>query len=72
MPMETPELLFEEVASDLFEFEGKHYILLVDYFSKFIEVDQLKDQPSRTITEALKAQCSRYGIPSILRTDGGP
>ena len=72
MPTETPQLPFEEVASDLFEFEGKHYVLLVDYYSKFIEVEQLKDQRSRTTIDALKAQFSRHGIPSILRTDGGP
>ena len=71
-PTETPELPFEEVASDLFEFEGKPYILLVDYFSKFIEADELKDQRSRTTIEVLKAQFSRHGIPTTLRTDNGP
>ena len=34
-PKERPELPFEEVVSDLFEFNSKLYILLVDYFSKF-------------------------------------
>ncbi|CAJ1066454.1 Transposon Ty3-G Gag-Pol poly [Xyrichtys novacula] len=70
-PTETPELPFEEVASDLFEFEGKHYIILVDYYSKYIEVDELKDLRSLSTIGALKAQFSRHGIPSILRTDGG-
>ena len=70
-PTETPEFPFEKVASDLFEFEGKHYILLVDYYSKFIEVDELKDMRSRTTIETLKAQFSRHGIPATLRTDNG-
>lgn len=71
-PTETPELPFEQVASDIFEFEGKHYIILVDYFSKFIEVDELKDQRSRTTIEVLKSQFSRHGIPAVIRTDNGP
>lgn len=72
MPTETPELPFEEVASDLFEFEGKQYVILVDYYSKYIEVSELKDQRSRTTIEALKAHFSRHGIPASLRTDNGP
>lgn len=71
-PTETPELPFELVASDIFEFDGKHFILLVDYFSKYIEVDELKDQRSRTAIEILKTQFSRHGIPTVLRTDNGP
>lgn len=65
MLTQTPELPFEEVASDLFKFENKQYILLVDYYSKYIEADELKDQRSRTTTEALKAQFSR-GIQGVL------
>ena len=68
-PTEMPELSFEEVAS---EFEGKPYILLVDYYSKFIEADELTDQRSRTTIEVLKAQFSRHGILTTLRTDNGP
>lgn len=44
---------FKDVTSDLFEFEGKR-ILIMDNFSKFIEVDQLKDQCSRTINKKLR------------------
>ena len=77
IPTETPELPFEEVASDLFEFERKQYIVLVDYYSKYIEVDELKDQRSRTAIETLKAQFSRHGTirtdmePATIKTDNG-
>lgn len=71
-PTETPNFPFEEVASDLFEFEENHYVLLVDYFSKFIEVDKLKDLHCHAVIEKLKAQFSRHRIPTILRTDNGP
>lgn len=63
---------FEEVASDLFEFKGKQYVLLVDFYSKLIEVDGLRDTRSRTAIETLKAQFSRHGIPATVRNDNGP
>ena len=67
-PTETPHLPFEKVASDLFEFEGKQYILLVDYYSKFLEVDRLRDTRSRTVIDTLKSQFGRHGIPATMRT----
>ena len=41
IPTETPGLSFMMVRSDLFDFESKIYLLTVDYYSKFIEVDRL-------------------------------
>lgn len=71
-PTETPELPFEQVGSDIFEFEGKHYIIIMDYFSKFIEVGELKDLRSRTTIKVLKSQFSRHGIPAVILTNNGP
>jgi len=68
----TPDLPWIEVASDLFEFRGQHYIATVDYYSKYIEVDSLSDLTSQQTIEALKSQFSRHGIPEKLRTDNGP
>ena len=72
MPSQTPELPFSEVGTDLLDFECKTYLLTVDYYSKFIEVDQLSDQRSKTTIEALKAQFARHGIPKVIRSDSGP
>jgi hypothetical protein len=33
----TPKLPWQQVGSDLFEWEGHHYIVVVDYFSRFPE-----------------------------------
>jgi hypothetical protein len=37
----TPNRPFADVGLDLFEFQTSHYLVLLDYYSKFIEVDQL-------------------------------
>ncbi len=62
-PTETPELPFEEVASDLFEFEGNHYVLLVDYYSKFIEVDKLKGLHCSAVVESPQSSIQQTRNP---------
>ena len=71
-PTPTPNLPWEEIGTDLFEFNGKSYLLTVDYFSKFIEVDKLKNTSSKATIKTLKRQLSSHGIPSKLRNDNGP
>jgi hypothetical protein len=71
IPTPPPDLPFVEVGSDLFTIGSKDYLLLVDYYSKFIEVDELKSLSSHAIIEKLKYQFSRHGIPETLRSDCG-
>ena len=56
-------------ASDIFAFEGRHYLVLVD--SKYIEVTKLNDLTSQDTIEALKEHFSRHSIPAKLVTDCG-
>ena len=72
MPTPVPDLPFIEVGIDLFHFESKHYLILVDYYSKFIEVDELQDQTTSSTIQALKNQFCRHGIPEKCRSDNGP
>lgn len=71
IPTETPGLRFMMVGTDLLDFESKTYLLTVDYYSKFIEVDRLQDLGSKATIEALKVQFSRHGIPEVIQSDGG-
>ena len=71
IPSPVPDLPWEIAASDIFAFEGEHYLLLVDYYSKFIEVTKLKDLTSQETVEVLKEHFSRHGIPAKLVTDFG-
>ena len=70
IPTQIPDLPFNQVALDRFEFESKQYILVVDYYySKFIEVCELKDVRSRTKIDALKSIFSIHGILEGRRSD---
>ncbi|KAL9953715.1 hypothetical protein ACROYT_G041171 [Oculina patagonica] len=68
---ETLERPWSKIAADLFEYQGNSYLLCVDYFSKWIEVDKLDDFTSRNTISYLKSQFSRHGIPDQLITDNG-
>ena len=60
------------MASDLYEFKGSSYILVVDYFSRFIETQKLSSTTSSSIIVALKSMFARHGIPDTVVTDNGP
>jgi len=41
---------WSKIAADLFEVKGEHYLVLVDYYSDWIEFDKMRDQ---TATETI-------------------
>ena len=67
-----PEFPLKVIGTDLFELDKKHYLLVVDYFSRYPEVILLKSTTSASVIEALKAIFSRHGIPEVIRSDNGP
>lgn len=70
---EIPDQPWAKVSSDLFEFKGKHYMLCVDYYSKYPEVTCLGSEiKARVIIDTLKSVFSRHGIPIVLISDNGP
>ena len=52
--------------------DGKEYLLVVDYFSRYMEVQTLSTTTSASIIQALKAIFSRHGIPATVIIDNGP
>ena len=69
---ELPYYPWQKVGSDLFELKGVHYLLVVDYFSRFVEISKMSSTTSASIISALKATFSRYGIPMSFISDNGP
>ena len=71
MSPETPNRPWQRVASDLFEFEGKTYLVTSDYYSDFFELDHLRSPSFVGVIRKLKAHFARHGIPEQLVTDNG-
>ena len=67
-----PQRPWAKVGGDLFEIGGQTFMVLVDYYSGFFEIDSLKQTRSENIIRCCKAHFARYGIPDTLITDNGP
>ena len=68
-----PKGPWETVGSDILLLKGIKYILVVDYYSKYIEIEILdKGENARRIIEKLKSIFSRHGNPNTLISDNGP
>ena len=44
---EVPSRPWEKVGADLFSFKGRQYLITVDYYSQFFELDHLPETTSR-------------------------
>ena len=73
MPHTPPTRPWQYVASDLFEINGKQYLLTVDRYTKYTLVDYMPNPvSSHAVTEKMKAYCAMFGRPDEIMTDGGP
>lgn len=51
---------------------GESILVVVDYYSRFLEVAIMKSTTSSKVIEALAPMFARFGFPFSLRTDNGP
>ena len=72
MPTSLPMYPWQVIGSDLFELKGTNYLLLVDYFSRYLEVVKMSSTTSHAVITAMKSIFSRHGLPETLRSDNGP
>lgn len=72
MPKEVPFGPWEVLGTDLFYFQGRDFLIVIDYFSKFVEIAELKELSSLAVIKLLKSFFARFGIPKIVYSDNGP
>ena len=68
---EIPNQPWSKVASDIFECNKEHYLMLVDYYSDWIEFDLMENQTAAEIIDLVQKQFSGWGIPDEIVTDSG-
>ncbi|XP_022806478.1 uncharacterized protein K02A2.6-like [Stylophora pistillata] len=71
-PHPVPDRPFQRVGTDFFTFENRNYLVLVDCYSNFIELDHLANTSSQTVIHKLKMHFSRHGVPDYVVSDNGP
>ena len=67
-----PTLPWQKVAMDIFEWEKCSYLLMVDYYSRFIEVTRLGGLSTEAVIGAVKGIFARHGVPEEVVSDNGP
>ena len=71
-PSRLPQLPWQKVGTDLFEWNKSTYLLVVDYFSRWIEVARLSKLTSEEVILHTRSVFARHGIPEVVVSDGGP
>jgi len=67
-----PEIPFYKIAIDIAEFGGKNYLVVVDYYSRWIEVLKLYNKTSDAVIDVPEELFSILGVPKQLVADNMP
>ena len=62
-PTPFPEYLWQRMATDLFEWKKTSYILVIDYYSRYIKIASLRNTKSSGVIQKLKTIFVQHGIP---------
>ena len=62
---------WEVVGADIFHYNNKNYLCIVDYNSKFSIVKRLEGMSAKNLTNAVKVIFAEYGIPRKIMSDTG-
>lgn len=72
IPSAFPKRPWHTLGADLCYFKGKNYLVVSDYFSRYLEVEILENQSSSCVCKKLESILARHGKPNIVKTDNGP
>ena len=59
------------LGTDVFHFNNKNYLCIVDYHSKFPVVKRLEGLSAESLIATIKIIFAEYGIPCKLMSDAG-
>lgn len=68
---ELPSRPWEIIGSDIFVLDDVLYVVIVDYYSKWIEALPVEAQTSKAVINVMKQTFSCFGFPNVVRSDNG-
>ena len=70
---DLPSRPWEELGTDLFEIEGKKWLVVVDFYSSFFEMCPLPyNTKAPAVILQMKSMFARHGVPTTVFSDNGP
>ena len=69
---EVPPHPWHTLGSDLFYFQRIDFLVIVDYFSKYLIVRKIPNSTSSAVIKELGLIFSEFGNPLVFRSDNGP
>ena len=69
---EVPPHPWHTLGSDLFYFHRIDFLVVVDYFSKYLIVRKIPNSTSSAVIKELGMIFSEFGNPLVFRSDNGP
>ena len=72
IPFDIPIVAWKSIATDLFMFQDKTYMVVADLFLWFPVVRQLHGESTKLVLNGLKGVFSDFGIPEVIISDNGP
>ena len=70
--VKVTRISMQKVGTDLFEFNSSTYLLMVDYYLRWIEIAKLSKTTSEEVIVHTKSMFACYGIPKVVVSDNGP
>ena len=67
-----PERPWMKIGMDLCYKNGSNFLVVVDYFSRWLEIIYLAETTSTYVIGKLKNLFAKFGIPEIVVSDNGP
>ena len=71
LPNEVPDGPQEKIGVNPFDFDGKKYLLMSDYFSKYLYVEEMRKTTAETTINKFRNIFSIEGVPQLPITDNG-
>ena len=72
LPHPAPARPWQKVGSDIMTFQGRDYLVVVDYYSKYAEIVLFEDKTASWVVRHMKSIYARHGIPEEIVCDNMP
>ncbi|GFX42104.1 uncharacterized protein K02A2.6 [Trichonephila clavipes] len=71
-PHTVPYRPFEKIGVNIMDLGNTSYLVVTDYYSKWIEIAELVNKSADEVVIKLKTIFSRFGVPNIVVSDNIP